>query len=121
MTAYEISVVKETKTIEASFSGKLDDTVEQAVSKLVATAEENQGYNLIINVTDLEMPGMSAFSMAGKLMDDRMKEAQRKLKTIVIVDAGKITDWLPMFFIKPPENMFFQNMESARDYLAKID
>ncbi len=120
MTTFDVTVVKETKTIEATLSGKLDDSVELAVTKLISAVEENPGYSLIINVTDLDMPGMSAFSMAGKLMDDRMKEAQRKLKAVAIVDAGKITDFLPMFFIKPPENIFFMTIESAREYLAKI-
>ena len=120
MTTFEIAIVKETKTIEATLSGKLDGNIEPAVAKLISAVEENPGYSLIINVTDLDMPGMSAFSMAGKLMDDRMKEAQRKLKAVAIVDAGKITDLLPMFFIKPPENIFFMNIESAREYLAKI-
>ena len=119
MPSIETKIDKDKRVIEVVLAGDLTDLgkVESAVDEVAATIEGNPGFSLIIDLTELTMPGIQALSLMNRLMDDRVKNAQKLLEKVAIVDAGKITGYLPMFFIKPPENLFFEDLESARLFI----
>ncbi|NTU61119.1 MAG: hypothetical protein HGA95_02125 [Caldiserica bacterium] len=75
--------------------------------------------NLVLDIANLEMPGIQSFAMLGSLGKDKLDNATKKLKKIAVVDNGKVVDFMSAFFMKPPPNMFFDDMESAIEFISK--
>jgi uncharacterized pyridoxal phosphate-containing UPF0001 family protein len=119
MPAIDIKTDDSEKLMIVSLSGDLEneDELKTAIEELVAQIENHKWYSLILDITNLEMQGIQTFAMLGRLQDDKVKEAYKFLKKVAIVDNGKITDIMSAFFMKPPPNMFFDDVESAKIYL----
>lgn len=121
MLTFEANIDEIKKIIFAKLVGDLEieTEVKVAIDKLLLVVETHQWFSLILDVSELEMPGIQAFAMLGRLGKDKFSDATKKLKKIAVVDNGKVADFMSAFFMKPPPNMFFDDVELAIEFISK--
>ena len=119
MLSIQIQIDDSEKLIEVRLSGNLDDENEaqSALEQLVNQVDTHKLYNLLLDITALDLPGMKALSILGKIDQKKVASARDSLKKAAIVDNGKVTDLMRAFLVKPPKDLFFENVESARMFL----
>lgn len=120
MLIFDINFDESKKIIYAKLSGKFGNEAEikDVMDQFLSGIENHKWFNLILDVSELEMPGLQAFSMLGRLKED-VDEAAKSLKKIAVVDNGKVTDMMSAFFMKPPPNMFFDSMDTALEFICR--
>lgn len=121
MLTFEKKVDTEKKIVFAKLTGDLsnEEDVNRVVDQFLAEVDTHKWFSLVIDISELDMPGLQAYSLLGKLGKDKLDEAVKNLKKIVIVDNGKVTDLMSAFFMKPPPNMFFDDLDSAIEYISQ--
>jgi hypothetical protein len=119
MLSIQIQIDDSEKLIEVRLSGDLDDENEakSALEQLVGEVDTHKWYSLLLDITALDLPGMKAMSILGKVDQKKVTQAKDNLKKAAIVDNGKVSDLMRAFLIRPPQNLFFDNVESARKFL----
>lgn len=121
MLIFDINLDEPKKIIFAKLSGEFGDEAEikTVMDKFLTEVETHKWFNLILDVSELEMPGMQAFSILGKFGKDKLDQAIKNLKKIAVVDNGKVTDMMSAFFMKPPPNMFFDDIDAAMEFIGR--
>ncbi|MBP7733323.1 MAG: hypothetical protein KA140_06155 [Caldisericia bacterium] len=121
MLAFDINIDEQKKIIFAKLSGELGDEakVKAVIDQFLSEVESHKWFNLILDVSELEMPGIQAFSILGKFGKDKLDQAAGNLKKIAVVDNGKVTDMMSAFFMKPPPNMFFDSADAALEFVSR--
>jgi hypothetical protein len=122
MLTFETKVDTEKKIVFTKLSGELanEEEVNRVVDQFLSEVDSHKWFSLIIDISELDMPGLQAYSLLGKLGKDKLDEAVKNLKKIAIVDNGKVTDLMSAFFMKPPQNMFFEDLNSAIEFICQI-
>lgn len=121
MLKSNINVDEQKKIIFAKLSGEFGDEAEikAVMDKFLTEVETHKWFNLILDVSELEMPGIQAFSILGKFGKDKLDQVVKNLKKIAVVDNGKVTDMMSAFFMKPPPNMFFDSVDTALEFINR--
>lgn len=121
MLKSDINIDEQKKIIFAKLSGHIGDEAEikTVMDKFLTEVETHKWFNLILDVSELEMPGIQAFSILGKFGKDKLDQATGNLKKIAVVDNGKVTDMMSAFFMKPPPNMFFDSVDAALEFIIR--
>lgn len=119
MLKLETKVDTEKKIVFAMLTGDLsnEEEVNNAIGRFLSEVDSHKWFSLVIDISGLEMPGIQAYSFLGKIGKDRLDEVVKNLKKIAIVDNGKVTDLMSGFFMKPPPNVFFEDVESAMEFI----